>query len=116
MDRWTEVVRNEEEAIANVLAMVNFAHRIQHYEILAVFELLKQITNDRVSKLVFERFAGVDITHYRIRLSFRFSYEDAHVQAKEAIVGYDVDRHNVNYVHYVFSKIDETFPLDPSLK
>lgn len=93
-----------------------FINRLPSNETIHVIKLILDAVQSNVGQRLFEGMSRISISENSLELTFRFSSNAHHIAKVEAqIERQELHNHRVNFVFFVFARVDEVYKLDDSL-
>lgn len=107
---------NDENETFGMEVKAGFAKPIAPNQIIHVMSIILDATHSKVGARLCEGLSMVSIDENGIKLRFYFSSNEEHIARVEAQIGRkELHSHRVNFIFYVFAKVDEIYKLDDSL-
>lgn len=114
--RFIDFDLNDKENRLTVKSNSGFAVPISILNILKVADIIDEVLNGRVAKQLFEGLTHIEISTTKISMIFMFSIDEQHMLEVEKRIGRkELTSHRLNFIMYVYAKIDEQFKLDDTL-
>ncbi|GEM_PF-4546044 len=114
--RFIDFESDENNKLVIAKSRSGFANPISVIDIAKVAKIIGDVLDGQVAKQLFEGLDHLEITRTSVKLTFLFSVDDKHIAEVEERIGRkELSYHRVNFMMYVYAKVDEQFKLDDTL-
>ena len=111
-----EATWNEPDETFDIIVKSGFKRPVLPDQIVHIMELILGAIQSNVGQRLFEGLPKITINETGLELTFRFSGNAEQIAQVESQIGrQELHSHRVNFIFFVFAKVDTIYPLDDSL-